>query len=578
MSIVAADWTVTRATKVIAYTGDDHTGTSPSYATVIEFHRWLQSLADDAVASGDDQLDMTNLDPSRRSTDNIITLINGYSIGDTEAEHLYDGSVIYDGGDEIYDGIVNFGNFDVRIQIMQDGAVLTDDWWNHRDKIYGDGGLNYDDNAGISHRFMIKTRTGGTDIDYRKLIGTCRTFGNTYSEFKINGTARGNNVLALSDSIDLNNQTSAAVVETWTGITNTNEGYSAIDIDNNSTDEYYYSKWDKSTYTMNQFYERMKWLTRDGSTETMYGLSAEFFRGITHQIAITQLSGTFVEPEELTWGSGATAGVGQLFAIDSTTAGTMLWMQILSGVVPSANTITGDGGATATAGTVTDRVSTLSFPFVGASTGSAIIGAYGVGVEATDLTANDKVTDLGANVITPPNYVTNTVGGLVSGEDRVLVASWDGSSYDVNGDPEIEKDQLTLDETLTTDDITEFDVSAAIPTDTPSSGYVRLTDDLGFERRLHYSSYSGVTFTIDTTDGNEDFGTVNATTGNNVYIGYVDKLADASTAVFTGVFLAGRQLVVIVRDGDTSPIKQFISAWSFTDSNQTITAIRTTDE
>jgi len=578
MSIVAADWTVTRATKVIAYTGDDHTGTSPSYATVIEFHRWLQSLADDAVASGDDQLDMTNLDPSRRSTDNIITLINGYSIGDTEAEHLYDGSVIYDGGDEIYDGIVNFGNFDVRIQIMQDGAVLTDDWWNHRDKIYGDGGLNYDDNAGISHRFMIKTRTGGTDIDYRKLIGTCRTFGNTYSEFKINGTARGNNVLALSDSIDLNNQTSAAVVETWTGITNTNEGYSAIDVDNNSTDEYYYSKWDKSTYTMNQFYERMKWLTRDGSTETMYGLSAEFFRGITHQIAITQLSGTFVEPEELTWGSGATAGVGQLFAIDSTTAGTMLWMQILSGVVPSANTITGDGGATATAGTVTDRVSTLSFPFVGASTGSAIIGAYGVGVEATDLTANDKVTDLGANVITPPNYVTNTVGGLVSGEDRVLVASWDGSSYDVNGDPEIEKDQLTLDETLTTDDITEFDVSAAIPTDTPSSGYVRLTDDLGFERRLHYSSYSGVTFTIDTTDGNEDFGTVNATTGNNVYIGYVDKLADASTAVFTGVFLAGRQLVVIVRDGDTSPIKQFISAWSFTDSNQTITAIRTTDE
>jgi len=118
MAIVAADWTVDRSTKVIAYIGGDHDGTggTPSYATVIEFHRWLQGLADDAVANGDDELDITNVDPSRRSTDNIITLINGYAIGDTEAEHLYDGSVIYSGGDEIYDGIVNFGNSDVQIQ------------------------------------------------------------------------------------------------------------------------------------------------------------------------------------------------------------------------------------------------------------------------------------------------------------------------------------------------------------------------------------------------------------------------------------------------------------------------------
>jgi len=98
MAIVASDWTIDRSTKVIAYTGDDHDGASPSYATVIEFHRWLQGLADDAVATGDDELDITNVDPSRRSTDNIITLINGYTIGDTEAEHLYDGSVIYSGG------------------------------------------------------------------------------------------------------------------------------------------------------------------------------------------------------------------------------------------------------------------------------------------------------------------------------------------------------------------------------------------------------------------------------------------------------------------------------------------------
>ena len=134
MAIVAADWTVTRSTKVIAYTGHAHTGVNPSYATVIEFHRWLQGLADDAVATpaSSDQLDVTNIDPSRRSTDNIITLINGYTIDQTTSEHLYDGSVIQGtSGSDIWDGIVNFGNKGVLIQLHQNGSVVSDDWWNY---------------------------------------------------------------------------------------------------------------------------------------------------------------------------------------------------------------------------------------------------------------------------------------------------------------------------------------------------------------------------------------------------------------------------------------------------------------
>jgi hypothetical protein len=41
MAIVAADWTVTRSSGNIRYIGGDHDGTggTPSYATVIEFHR-----------------------------------------------------------------------------------------------------------------------------------------------------------------------------------------------------------------------------------------------------------------------------------------------------------------------------------------------------------------------------------------------------------------------------------------------------------------------------------------------------------------------------------------------------------
>lgn len=576
MAITASDWTVTRSNGNVRYTGDDHDGALPSYATVIEFHRWLQDLADDAVASGDDELDITNTDPSRRSTDNIITMINDYNITNTEAEHLYDGSIIYSGGDEIYDGIVNFGNASVQIQIIQNGAVLSDDWWN-----YNDAGLNASSTQGISHRFMIKTRTAGADIDNRGLIGTCRRFGYTYSEFKINATSRGNNVLALSDTSDLNNTTASGIAATWTTIINLKEGYSAIDVDNNATDEYYYSKWDKDTYSINQYYEKMKYNTRDTSLSGLYGIDGELYRGITHQVEISAGAGTWVEPESLSWGAGATAGTGQLFAVDNTTSSsaTKLWMQLLTGVIPSANTITGNGGATATAGTVTER--SISTPFVGASTGSALIGAYGVGLQATDLTASDKVTDLGGNVITPPNYVTNTVASLIAG-DRVLVVPWDGVSTDTNGDPEADKGQMLVDVALTADNITEVDVKTgtetAIPGDTPSSGYIRVTDNNGFERRLHYSSWTGTIFTIDTTDGNEDFGTVNASVNNYVYIGYLDEPTAGTSTNYVGVYNAERDLVVIVRDGGASPIKQFISGWSFVSSNQTINAIRTTDE
>lgn len=572
MAIVLSDWTVTRTTGNIRYIGNDHGGASPSYATVIQFHRWLQSLADDALAAGDDQLDITNTDPSRRSTDNIITLINGYNITAVEAEHLFDGSIIQGtAGSDIWDGLVNFGNANVQIQLIQDGAVLADDWWN-----FSGGGLNPNPTAGISHRFMLKTRTAGVDIDGRRLIGTCRKFGFTYSEFGINGTSRGNNVLALADSTDLNNTTLEATVSGWTTIANTLEGYNSIDVNNDGTPEKYYSSWDKASYTINQFYERQKWLTRDGSSSTLYGLSGELFRGITHQIVIGGTrSGTWVQPELVTW----TGGQGQLLAVDTVTgsATTLMYIQLLKGVIPSAQAITGAGGATGVSGTVTER--TLSKPYCGASTGTAIIGAYGFGIEVADLTANDKVTSLANVVVTPPNYVQNTVGGLVSGEDRVLVGPWDGSSYDSNGDPAITKNQLLTSVALTTAAPTSIVVSTAIPSDTPAAGYLRLTDNDGFERRIHYTSWTASTFTVDA--GDRNFTGVAANSGNSLYIAYIDTLATGTSATFTSVQSGTRQLVVIVRDGGTAGdnfgIKQFISAWSQTSSPQTITAIRTSD-
>ncbi len=444
MPMVDADWSITRSSGNIRYIGDDHDGASPSYATVIEFHRWIQDFADDATSSGDDEHDITDATASDRSTDNIITLLGSYNIDDTASEHLYDGSIIQGSGptETIYDGIVNFGNTSVQVQLLQNGTKLTDDWWNkglggahdgaNGASVLTDSGeswttdewvgytiynttdgsralitantattitgtlyggtendwdtsdsyligrpLNGDSNQGISHRFMVKTRDFGVDIDQRRLIGTARRYGNTYAEFKINGTSRGNNVLALVDSTDLNNTTAYATIDAIADISNT-EGLRLIDISGDSVNEEYYSEWDRGANSINTFYERLKLLSADGSTETLNGLDGEDFRGITHSLAYdgeagtapttndelaygtaiaydNEASGPFTVGEAIHEDTATPVWKGRILAIDDNgTTGTLI-VDVESGTVGDNEGFTGQSsGATAdTSGTPT---------------------------------------------------------------------------------------------------------------------------------------------------------------------------------------------------------------------------------
>jgi hypothetical protein len=537
----------------IRYTGTAHGASGAGYYTVIEFHRYLQDRADDAVASGDDLLDITDDTPSERSTDNIITLLSPYNIDDTLSEHLYDGSIIQAGGDTIYDGIVNYGTEGIHIEVIQNGAIVANDFWNTVPFGETEKGLNRDVAGGISHRFMIKVRTSAADIDGRRLLGINREFGMTYGEFKIVGTARGNNVFALTHSTDLNNATAEATVATWTTITNV-EGYAAIDVNNDATDEYFYSEWNRDTYTINQFYERMKWLTRRGSVSTLYGIDAGIFRGITSELSGTQASGTFVEPESVSW----TGGTGQLLACNSTSAATKLWIQVLTGIAPTSGTVTGNGGATFTVSGSADKP--VSLPFCGASTGSALIGAYGFGIEYADLSNADLLTALDGNTYQPPNNVTFYVYGLVSGEDRVLVGPESGGA--------LLESQLTVDGTYSGGETT-FTVNEAIPGDTPNSGTIRVWNGDTFSR-VTYTGWSGSSFT----------GCANVpacTEGDDVFISYIDELASGTSASFTGVYQSSRSLFIRVRDGGASPIKTFETTGTLGSAGGSTTAIRTSD-
>ncbi len=543
---IATDFSIHTTTKVIAYTGAAHGATGAGYYTVLELHRWLQDLADDAGASGDDYMDISRVTPSDKQFDTIITLVNGYTIDAAASEHLYSGSIIQAGGDTIFDGIQVIAGSGAHIQVIQNGAALTNDFWNSVPFGTGIKGLNPDAANGIACRFMLKVRDSAADIDGRRLLLQTREFGYTYTEFKLNGTTRGINVAALTYATDLNNQTASGTVTGWSDVTNLTAGYNGIDVNADSTLEYYYSKWDRGSRSINQFYERMKYLTRRGETTTLYGLAGQLFRGITHEVAVTTpRTSTIAEGAAASW----SGGTGQVLARDSAGTATKVWIQLLTGVAPTAGqTITvGGGSVTAASGTPsTER--TLSFPFCGASTGSAIIGAYGFALESADLSVNDKLFDLTNTLRNPPNLVTFTVSGLVSSEDYLLVGPGSGGALVEN--------QFTLNGALTGAAVTSVVVTGSIPADTPTTGTIRIKRANGAFSRHPYSAWTGSTFTITS----HDFSSNNAANGNNVFISYIDTLAGATTASFQATYVSDRELFVRRRDGGGTPTKTFETA------------------
>lgn len=549
MALDATKWQV-QTSKAIRYIGGDHGTATANYVTVLELHRWLQDLADDASVSNDDYMDITTVNPSDKKFDTIITLTNGYNLDDAYAtpasEFIYGGSIIQGtGGTEvIYDGVSVVANRGVIVNVIQDNAVLTNKFWNSTPNGESFAGINADPANGVAMRFMVKVEDAGSFIDNGALLFTTREEGKTYSEFRIPSTGRGVNVVPLTYTDDLNNTTAFTTVDTWTTITNLTAGWNQIDVNQEAPDENYYSEWDRDTYSINQFYERMKAITTNGSATQLYGLDGELFRGITHSISLLAggSPGDFVEggATPLSWGTGATAGTGQILANDTTSE--ILYIQLLTGVVPG-NSVTVTQGAnsatTAAASAVSEKA--VSTPFCGASTGSSLVGAYGFSLEYADLAVNDKITALDGVTRQPPNNVQFSVNGIESGW-RILVAPYNAGNIDYG--------QLTLDGTLT-GSVTSVVVNEAIPANTPTSGTIRIERDDGSYTRHPYSAVNSGTKTFTITS--HDFTSNPATTGNNTFISYIDTAATGTTESFNTVQTTPQTLYVEARFGGTGP-------------------------
>jgi len=564
-SMVDADWSV-NASKVIDYIGDAHGGANPSYGSGIEFHRWLADLSDNSASINDDLIDRAKPIASKRFTNFIILLKNGYTVTGVAIEHLYDCSITSGSNqtEDIWDGITVFGNCP-KIHVLQSGLKLANDFWNNDPDALGFG---LHSTTNISHKFLVKVRENGVDIDGRRLIGTTRAWNKTWKEFAINGSERGKNTLALDQKADLNNTSSIGVITSLVGISNQVEGYSAIDADGDTTDEFYYSSWTKGSNSTNDLYEYVKSQAYDGSTATLYGLPAASFRGITHEIDVDTKSGVdFAAFEAVSWSTGA----GQLLAINSVSNPTKMWIQLMSGVAPSDNdVINSDSTTAACLVNVSVVTKDVEAPLIGTSTGAAIIAAFGFGVVSA-LTTSDKLTDLTGAVISPPDVIVFTAGNLFKGSATLY--PWDGVAVDADDNPQYNNSQMTLSTALLGAEVEV--VVNAIPDNTPDSGFLRITLDNGSVQLVAYSARNTGTNTYVISDAFAS----QVTVGAYVWNAYIDSTlnnATAGTLQFTYTYGSDIKAVLEIRD-PANLIEPYIQPITLGSTNQTVNAIRNSD-
>jgi hypothetical protein len=196
---------------------------------------------------------------------------------------------------------------------------------------------------------------------------------------------------------------------------------------------------------------------------------------------------------------------------------------------------------------------------IGLYTGTNFQTNFGIGIDVSDAILGDlnrNLLDVQQGV---PNNQSGVITNLLAG-DRVWVYSWDGITTDANGDAVPEWDQLSNDALLNGATVTTIVVTEAIPSDTPQTGGLRVTNDEGIRVLIPYESWATSTFTIDTTayPSGYDFSgsgvndSVAAT--NDICIAYLDQTATTTSHSFTAIYNTDRQMASRVLRGDNGPI------------------------
>jgi len=506
-------------------------------------HRSLQKIAWDFAISGDDEINLSKPSPSTSEALGTIITLNdwttdygvSYKINDTVASYHFGGSVEQEGGATGYYGLKVLGSLagTTSLQIVQNGALLTSHWGT---------GKNQTD-ASTLIRVLVKARASDADIDGKRVIVKASEWGDSYAIWETT-LGLGESVAAINTSSDPQNDTLQATVEAYS-IT-PSYGYKLLDVDG-AGNKPFLGEWSYGAYSKKGLYEFVKSLLVRGTTQSFYGIDGDLWTGRIVKCVIGSGSGTWVQSETLSW----TGGTGNLLGVDSTTGSStsVLYLHLSTGVAPTdTQTITGNSSATGVVSGTPTTIST-SANHLGQFTGSAWIGAFGIGFAVGELGSADSVTSLDGTILTPPNNVTATVNvttGDTGDDPHVFLAV----KHATNNAPDYQ--QYTVGSGNTSGN-GAFVITESIASDTPTNGSVLVLDTTGggtTYEQLQYTSWSGSTFTLS--------GTLprTYTSGDPVFIPILYESAVGAgltkTATSTMIYSTNRNLIGWVRRGSPS--------------------------
>lgn len=257
----------------VSSVGDVRHVSGTTIYTVLELHAWLQDLADDAAASGNDVLDILSPNPSRLDgprdaavASRLNLLTSGsveFNIDDTAAQFINFGSIKQEGTDVQYSGLKTIGGIEAGspVYVVQNGSKLT--------KFWSDGHI----------QILVKVKTGGTLIDSGDVTAYSRKWGQTYSHFDTNLSAGGESAAALStapDSAIVLDEASAAALSSKVTVT---FGDTSQDIGNgNGSKTYKGTITLSSSCTLQEAYQYLQYLTREDSSATLNSIPGWRYR------------------------------------------------------------------------------------------------------------------------------------------------------------------------------------------------------------------------------------------------------------------------------------------------------------
>ncbi len=378
-------------------------------------------------------------------------------------------------GERLWSNLYTIGTIESssQIYVAQNFTVFTP-WWS---------------TGHIDRLFLVNDGFSTGLIDYGYLTVFAREWGYLFDHYEVDASAGGRNPIPLATSADINNTTAAGTIGALSGIV-FSFGAASYDLGNGNGSQPYDVAIDCGGNSLDNFYEYTKYVTRRSYTTTLNGHQGQqYITTGSLRINFDTQTGNFTQGLTVS----TSTGTGVIVAShDNGTTGTLIVRDVRGTFSDNQSLTDTSTGAALVNGTPVSTLVSKTAPF-GTFAGGLFFGARGVyiynmaGADANDYTLIDSDGDTQA----PPATVAITVNGVESG-DKISVFR----ATDTNGT--IDRTYMTSHNTNNTFNSSTFEVNA-IPTDTPSSGRLRIRNSAGtIEHHIRYTSRTSTVFTLRT--------------------------------------------------------------------------------